>query len=642
MAKEKIYIYHTNDLHSDFRLWPRIHSELLKMRANHEKADEQVLVFDIGDAADRVHPLMEATAGQAMTQLLNDAHYDAVTIGNNEGTTYSKEALNHLYDEANFSVLLSNLVDPQTGELPEWADAYRIIETKAGARIGIFGLTEAIYDAYEGLGWTAIDPIQATKEFMAAHQQEADFWILLSHLGIDTDRKLAEQFPIDLILGAHTHHALENGEEVAGTWLAGAGSMGDYLGEIHLGYEQDQLVVESISLLDTRLDLEAVANEEAQEAALLAKGHQLLADKIIAYTPRTYEKALFEKSPLMEIVLDAIAEASGTDVAFVNAGLLMGNLEVGAVTADDLHRILPHPIRVMHCEIKGEHIPALMQEIAAVDQRMQGKEPTGNGFRGKQFGKICFKGITIKDGQIYWLEEPIEPAKTYTFASINYFSFFPMFVILNAHTKQEVSFPKLLREVVGDYLAKLYPYKELKSMRVAMTRADLKDIPEYSVPAGFRLRLFQEGDEATWARVETAAGEFTSETQAIERFNSEFGPHLAEFAKRCVFIENEVGRIIGTATAWYGSLATDEEVIGRIHWVSIIPEYQGKGLSKPLLTVAMKILAKYHATAYLTSQTTSYKALNMYQQYDFAPVIRDEQDAEAWAIVEAVLKKDKD
>lgn len=454
MEKESIYIYHTNDLHSDFRFWPRIRAELLKRRAQHEAAGDRVFIFDIGDAADRAHPLVEATAGQAVTQLFNEAKFDAVTIGNNEGITYSKEALNHLYDAANFTVLLANLVDKETAQQPIWADAYKIIETNTGLKIGVFGLTEPIYDAYENLGWTAIDPIQATKRFLQKHQDKADFWIVLSHLGIHMDTKLAELFPIDLILGAHTHHVLANGKKVAGTWLAGAGSAGRYVGEICLGYQDEQLMIEQIGLLDTQKDFEAVLGEQVKNTAYLTKGHDLLSEDVITWLPRTYETELFDSSPLMALVLDAIADFVGTDVSFLNAGLLMGRLEAGKVTADDLHRILPHPIRVMHCEISGKDIPELMDELTRIDQLVQEKEPTGNGFRGKEFGKMCFKGVSIRGKQVYWLDQPIEPNGIYTFATVNYLSFFPIFDILNTHTRQTVFFPKLLREVVGNYLTR--------------------------------------------------------------------------------------------------------------------------------------------------------------------------------------------
>lgn len=453
MAQEKIYLYHTNDLHSAFRFWPRINAELLKRRAQHEQAAEEVFVFDIGDAADRVHPLVEATSGQALTRLFNDAHYDAVTIGNNEGTTYSKDALNELYEEADFSVLLANLIDAETGKAPAWADPYQVITTKTGSRIGIFGLTNPIYDAYENLGWTAIDPIQATEQMMEEHLDKADFWILLSHLGLPMDRQLAEHFPLDLILGAHTHHALPTGEKVGETWLAGAGNIGRYVGAIELGYQENKLVVEDIRLLDTTTDLPAVAGEDEQVAAYAEKGHALLVAEPLTVSTKAYGKALYKNSPLMKLILEAIMDFSETEVAFLNAGLLMEDLEAGVVTADDLHRMLPHPIRVMKCEIKGEDLPRLMEELTKVNEWMQYKKPTGNGFRGKTFGKMCFQGMTLQDGEVYWLGQPVEANKTYTFATVNYLSFYSIFDILNTHTKQTVYFPELLREVVGKYLA---------------------------------------------------------------------------------------------------------------------------------------------------------------------------------------------
>ena len=69
MSDEKIYIYHTNDLHSDLTYWPRIANELREKRAIREEKGDFVLVFDIGDAVDRVHPLTEATDGQAISTL---------------------------------------------------------------------------------------------------------------------------------------------------------------------------------------------------------------------------------------------------------------------------------------------------------------------------------------------------------------------------------------------------------------------------------------------------------------------------------------------------------------------------------------------------------------------------------------------
>lgn len=177
----------------------------------------------------------------------------------------------------------------------------------------------------------------------------------------------------------------------------------------------------------------------------------------------------------------------------------------------------------------------------------------------------------------------------------------------------------------------------MKRLRLKMKRDHLHDIPEYPLPPGFRFRFFEKGDETTWARIETSVDEFDNEAAALERFHREFGAHLGDMARRCLFIENEQGEAIATTTAWYGDLRGKME--GRIHWVAIIPAYQGKGLAKPLLSEAMKVLAKHHETAYLTSQTTSYQAINLYLNYGFEPLVMDPTCDEAWCLMEDTLKR---
>lgn len=94
----------------------------------------------------------------------------------------------------------------------------------------------------------------------------------------------------------------------------------------------------------------------------------------------------------------------------------------------------------------------------------------------------------------------------------------------------------------------------MKRISVTMVRENLVDIPQYSLPDGFQLRLFSEGDEENWANIETKVDEFENEHQALIRFKEEFGPHIDEMEKRCLFIENEQGETIATTTAWYGDL----------------------------------------------------------------------------------------
>ena len=123
MATETIHLLHTNDVHSHLENWPRIQRFLLDAQA----APTTHYTFDIGDAIDRLHPLTDATMGQGNVALMNQVHYDGVTIGNNEGLVLPHEAMATLYQDANFDVILSNLKASPAGEQPSWAKPYKIM-----------------------------------------------------------------------------------------------------------------------------------------------------------------------------------------------------------------------------------------------------------------------------------------------------------------------------------------------------------------------------------------------------------------------------------------------------------------------------------------------------------------------------------
>ncbi|MEC0240157.1 GNAT family N-acetyltransferase [Paenibacillus dokdonensis] len=178
----------------------------------------------------------------------------------------------------------------------------------------------------------------------------------------------------------------------------------------------------------------------------------------------------------------------------------------------------------------------------------------------------------------------------------------------------------------------------MKRIALTMIRQDLNHIPSYSFPSEYRVRMYTPGEEEIWADIETSVDEFPDKTAALRHFDKEFGSYTEEMSSRCLLIENADGEAIGTTTAWYGAFQNDE-IWGRIHWVAIRPEEQGKKLAKPLLSAALEILSQYHDHAYLTTQTTSYQAINMYLNYGFEPFIAKPDCLEGWRLMETVLKR---
>jgi GNAT superfamily N-acetyltransferase len=177
----------------------------------------------------------------------------------------------------------------------------------------------------------------------------------------------------------------------------------------------------------------------------------------------------------------------------------------------------------------------------------------------------------------------------------------------------------------------------MKEIPLEMIRNDMDHLPAISCPREYTIRTFRWGDERRWATIETEAGEFEKPEHALAHFGAEFGLFVHELEDRCFLLEDQQGEAIGTATAWYGAFAG--EVRGRVHWVGIVPSYQGKKLSKSLLSVVMARLAIDHQKAYLTTQTTSYRAVNLYLSFGFVPFISTDTDAEGWQLMENVLHR---
>ncbi|HEU5139594.1 MAG TPA: metallophosphatase, partial [Bacillales bacterium] len=232
-------IYHTNDIHSHFNHWPQIAAYLKDGKHHCRLRGESFLQFDIGDHLDRFHPMTEGTSGRGNVQLLNEAGYDGVTIGNNEGITLSKFDLEHLYEDANFPVLVANLFD-ENGERPQWMQPYELFSVENGLTVAAIGITIPFTAFYKPLGWQVRNPLDLLQDLINEVRDQADIVVLLSHMGYFHDQQIARDFKgIDIILGGHTHHLLKQGVNVKGTTIIQAGKFGHYLGEMQVTYDTD-------------------------------------------------------------------------------------------------------------------------------------------------------------------------------------------------------------------------------------------------------------------------------------------------------------------------------------------------------------------------------------------------------------------
>src|SRR5690625_4620495 len=221
--KEDIFLYYTNDLHSYFSNWPYVMTYFKTKKKERMERDHAHFFIDIGDHVDRTHPITEATMGKGNVKLLNEAQYDVVTIGNNEGITLSHEDLYHLYDDAMFDVVCSNL-NSVIEENPLWLKHHTILETKTDVKIGFLGISAAFNPYYNLLGWHVDSYNDVLVDQLPKLRRQVDIVVLLSHVGINEDQLIAQKYPdIDVIIGGHTHHLFRTGEYVNDVLITAAG-----------------------------------------------------------------------------------------------------------------------------------------------------------------------------------------------------------------------------------------------------------------------------------------------------------------------------------------------------------------------------------------------------------------------------------
>lgn len=452
--KETIHFYHTNDWHSHLENWPKFLRYYRNQSDKHDQEGEAEFLFDIGDAVDRQHPLTEASQGQAIVQLMNEMGVDVATIGNNEGIGSNHEILDNLYEDADFPVVLGNLLDKKTKQPPKNTRDYKMIQTDKGTRFAVFGMTAPFEISYNIVGWQPVDPVESVRRVIKEIKRSESFdgILLLSHLGLPTDRLIAEEFPeILVIFGAHTHHVLPEGEWVGHTLLTGGGKYGQFMGhlvmDVNKPIDQDYLYQANSTASDIneaiidypkffQLTEELVASDrissypedEVMIQHWIEKGEAQLQASSVGRLPLALPADEIHFSSLQYYTLLAMKDYAQADVAMVNAGLFLQGLPEGEVSKYDLHKALPHPIRLMIVETTvGDYRDQILTQIQDLQEDLKYMPIKGSGFRGNVFGQLMV--LENEDGMVQASDD--QSIKIVTIDHILYLSFFTSLIEKN-------------------------------------------------------------------------------------------------------------------------------------------------------------------------------------------------------------------
>ncbi len=175
-----------------------------------------------------------------------------------------------------------------------------------------------------------------------------------------------------------------------------------------------------------------------------------------------------------------------------------------------------------------------------------------------------------------------------------------------------------------------------RNVYVNMERDDLDGIPDYPLLPEYRCKWFAPGDERVWVDIHRQAELHTDVT--LDLFRRAFGTDEQSLRARQCFLLDSHQTPIATATAWFEG---DFHGLpyGRVHWVAVVPQCQGRGLSKPLLTIVLRRMVELgHQRVFLRTSTARLPAIGLYQQFGFVPSLRTADDRDVWSQLNGRLR----
>lgn len=326
------------------------------------EASGPVFAFDNGDTFHGTYAAVH-TQGEALVKPVNALDLDAWTA--HWDFAYGVPRLKELAGRLNHPLLAINCYDKQTGRRP--FESYTIIE-RGGLRVGVIGIAATIIDKTmpphfsEGLRFTLGNEELPEAIITLREQERVHLIVLLSHLGFPQDVKLAHAVKgIDVLLSGHTHNRVDRPFYANGTPIIESGCHGSFVGrlDVEVGGGKARVLHHQLITVDESIEPDAEM-QHLVDAALAP--HRATLQPIAGRTAGALNRSTVLESTMDNFLLDAIAEAAGTEIAFSNGWRYGAPIPPGPVTINDLWNIIPSNPPVSVVDLTGRELWDMLEQ----------------------------------------------------------------------------------------------------------------------------------------------------------------------------------------------------------------------------------------------------------------------------------------
>lgn len=426
---------HTNDIHAQLTPFTvdgvesggmaHLASQVKKERAGKE---DSTILLDSGDALSGSN-LSALLGGEPMVKIMNTMGYDYMTLGNHD-FDFESDGLAESLSKASFKTVATNIFDDLTSTLfranPQGCTGMAIREIN-GVKVGFLGFstddTFLTQDRRTLKDLVIDDPVEkAQRSISFLKLSGAEIIVAISHLGLEQDKKLAEEISgLDIIFSGHSHDATREPVKAGKTLIVQEGSKGSHLGSMDVSFNKNTRQIDNIKYRLIQIDPSSIEPDE--EVSSLVAGYQKEVKETMerevgeAAIPLT--RSGHSDSALGNLVADAMKERAGADISLIHSGFLRRNQEAGNITMGDLVDIMSYKLHLVKTRVAGKDLQAIIER--SVEHADPNREKSkmlqvsgltvrydANAPQGKKAVEILHDG------------EPINPERSYTVATTDF------------------------------------------------------------------------------------------------------------------------------------------------------------------------------------------------------------------------------
>ena len=438
------------------------------------KKNPNTFIIDTGDMF-QGSELSVKTTGKALQPILNAMNYNLFIPGNWE-VVYYKENMQKLLGGLNAPKICSNMYhDLGEGKKGEHIFPPYYTWNAAGIKIGFVSYTDPLVPlrqspAYsKGIIYTFPEENLAYYVKVLKEQEQCDFIILLSHLGLSQQIALAnkpECEGVDYIFGGDTHERVRKPIECKYSKVVEPGAFGSFVGRLDLVVENGKIIKEHYHLDEISAKL---YKPNAAVQALIATHEQPFKKditKVVGHSTIPLYRYFVVENPIDTFIIDALMWKVKPDIVLSNGFRFCppnttrdatGNIPI---TEGYIFDMLPVDSTVRTAKVSGKQIKEwLEKELNNVFAKDASKRLGGwvVKFKGMKVEFKAFEEMGNRVKSVTVNGEKLDAGKMYVVSACERDGDPDTMLCRIPSVKEGTNTPFTLHEVMKEYLAKNSP-----------------------------------------------------------------------------------------------------------------------------------------------------------------------------------------